>query len=282
MPPGRRRSIGAILAIGPVSTAITTASRANDGVTLRARLHRFVERHEVAWELGFAALAVVFVALGFFEPADPRQMDTIVAVEWGITVAFAAEFSLRLWAAPHRRLHLKGHWIDLVSLIPPARFLRPFRLLRLLRLVRSFAGIARAMGHLDRLASHRGLIWLIAAWIGVTILASIGLYSAEHGINEAVAEPLDAVWWAIVTLSTVGYGDVYPLTSEGRIAAMALMVLGIGLYSAITAAVTSYFVSQGATSDSLVGDLERLEALRDRGALTDADFRAAKTTLLGS
>ena len=110
---------------------------------------------------------------------------------------------------------------------------------------------------MGRLASHRGLVWLIAAWLGVTVLASIGLYSAEHGINEAIAEPLDAVWWAIVTLSTVGYGDVYPVTAEGRVAAMALMVLGIGLYSAITAAITSYFVSQGVRSGSLVDNLER-------------------------
>ena len=132
---------------------------------------------------------------------------------------------------------------------------------------------------MGRLASHRGLVWLIAAWLGVTVLASIGLYSAEHGINEAIAEPLDAVWWAIVTLSTVGYGDVYPVTAEGRVAAMALMVLGIGLYSAITAAITSYFVSQGVRSGSLVDNLERLEGLRDRGSLTDDDFRAAKATL---
>lgn len=248
---------------------------------MKVAVHRFVDRHEVAWELAFAALAIVFVALGFVEPADAGVLETVVAIESAITLAFAAEFALRLWAAPHRSVHFKAHWIDLVSLVPPARWLRPFRLIRLLRLVRSFAGIARAMGHMGRLASHRGLVWLIAAWLGVTVLASIGLYSAEHGINEAIAEPLDAVWWAIVTLSTVGYGDVYPLTPEGRIAAMALMVLGIGLYSAITAAVTSYFVSQGAASGSLVGNLERLEGMRDRGSLTDADFRAAKAAILG-
>lgn len=249
---------------------------------MRIAVHRFVERHEVAWELTFAALAIVFVVLGFVEPPDARSLDTIIAIEWALTGVFAAEFALRLWAAPHRRVHFKAHWIDLISLVPPTRWLRPFRLLRLLRLVRSFAGIARAVGHLERLGSHRGLVWLSAAWLGVTVLASIGLYSAEHGVNEAIAEPLDAVWWAVVTLSTVGYGDVYPTTPEGRVAAMALMILGIALYSAITAAVTSYFISQGGTSDSLVGNLERLEGLRDRGALSDDDFRAAKTTLLGT
>lgn len=120
---------------------------------------------------------------------------------------------------------------------------------------------------------------MVAAWAAVTILASIAMYTAEHGVNTAFDDPLDAVWWAVVTLSTVGYGDAYPLTAEGRVAAMALMVLGIGLYSAITAAVTSYFITQGGSS-SLASALERVTALRDRDALTDADFERAKALLL--
>jgi len=280
VPPGRRRSIGAILVIGPVSTAITTASRANDGVTLRARLHRFVERHEVAWELGFGLLALVFVAMAFVEPSDPGVEAGIVVVEWAITAVFAVEFFGRLWAAPHRAVHLRAHLVDLISVIPPARWLRPFRLLRLLRLVRTFAGVSRALAQLPRLANHRGLVWLVAAWLAVTLLASTGMYIAEHGVNAAFDEPLDALWWGVVTLSTVGYGDVYPVTPEGRVAAMALMVLGIGLYSAITAAVTSYFVSRDSAGGSITDQLARLEVMRDRRSLTEDEHRAAKAKLL--
>lgn len=59
----------------------------------------------------------------------------------------------------------------------------------------------------------QGLIWLLAAWVGVMILCSLGYYAAERGVNEAVTQPLDALWWGIVTMTTVGYGDVYPVTS---------------------------------------------------------------------
>jgi voltage-gated potassium channel len=249
-------------------------------VTARRVIDSFIQRHEISWELAFAGLALVFVELGFVDPADAQQSSFISTVEWAITGVFAVEFVVRLWAAPQRLAHLRGHWIDVVSLIPPARWLRPFRLLRLLRLVRAFAGVGRAVGHVGRMATHRGLVWMVVAWFAVTVITSIGLYTAEHGINPAFDDSSDAVWWGVVTLTTVGYGDVYPLTPEGRIAAMMLLILGIGLYSAITAAITSYFVAQGSSSSATVGELERLAALRDRGALTDDEYAQAKTLAL--
>lgn len=88
---------------------------------MRVAVHCLVERHEVAWELAFAALAIVFVALGFVEPGNPAELETVVAIEWAITAVFAVEFALRLWAAPHRAVHFKAHLIDLVSLVPPTR-----------------------------------------------------------------------------------------------------------------------------------------------------------------
>jgi voltage-gated potassium channel len=247
---------------------------------LKDTVNSFIDRHEVAWELGFGALAIVFVGLAFVEPANESQLMAIIATEWMITGIYALEFFGRLWAAPSRRSYLRGHAIDLISVIPPTRWLRPFRLVRLLRLVRTFAGVSRAMAHGPKLAKHRGLIWLFGAWAAVMVLASTALYIAENGVNEAIANPFDALWWGVSTLSTVGYGDVIPTTTEGRIAAMILMVLGIGLFSAITAAVTSYFVSQDG-GGSTVGDLERLVSLQESGTLTPREFATAKAKVLG-
>lgn len=247
---------------------------------MRANVNAFADRHEIAWELSFALLAVVFVAIGFLQPATPDEEAQLLVAEWVITLIFAGEFFGRLWAAYDRRAYLRGHWIDLVSVVPPARGLRPLRLLRLLRLVRAFAGVSRAMAHVPRLAKHRGLVWMVAAWAAVTVLASIALYIAENGTNQAIANPFDALWWGVVTLTTVGYGDVYPVTVEGRMAAMVLMLLGIGLYSAITAAVTSYFLTSGSGSSSALAELERAHALREAGGLTDDEYDTIKTRLL--
>jgi voltage-gated potassium channel len=251
----------------------------NGQATVRDRYNAFVARHEVAWELFFAGLAVVYVSLAFV-PVAPEDLIAIEVLEWAITLVFAAEFFSRLICSYDRPAYLRGHWVDVISLIPPIRWLRPFRLLRLLRLVRTFAGIGRALGHVPRLAMHRGLVWLLLAWLAVMVLSSTALYAAENGANAMVESPLDALWWGITTMTTVGYGDVYPITPEGRIAAITLMVLGIGLYSAITATVTSFLLLSRESSTDVASQLERLAALRTTGGLTDAEFETAKGFVL--
>lgn len=248
-------------------------------MSVRDRYNAFIARHEIAWELTFAILAIVFVVVGFAsDTAPPERRGLFEALDLALTVVFLLEFSTRLWAAESRRGYLRGQWIDLVALVPVVRGVRVFRLVRLLRLVRAFAGFGRVLSGMGRLARHRGLVWLFAAWSGVMVLCSLGLFAAENGVNRAVESPLDALWWGIVTMTTVGYGDVTPTTPEGRIAAVVLMVLGIGLYSAITATITSFLVTGSAGDAS--GDIERLARLHAAGALTDDEYSAGKTRLL--
>lgn len=250
---------------------------------LRDRYTGFIARHEVAWELTFAGLAIIFVALAFVpEDAPPEVRTAVDALDLILTAIFAAEFTSRIAASRDRRAYFRGHWIDLLALIPPVRGLRVLRLVRLLRLVRAFSGVARALSSVERLAAHKGLVWMFAAWFAVMVLCSMGLYVAENGTNEAIASPLDAIWWGIVTLSTVGYGDVYPLTPEGRLAAAILMLLGIALYSAIIASVTSFMqTDRGADGGGVAMELERLEGLHQRGSLTPEEFSAAKARTIG-
>ncbi len=247
--------------------------------TPRDRYNDFIARHELAWELLMAAFAVLFIVVGFAaDEAQPERRPLLEALEVGLTLLFVAEFASRFLAARDRRGYVRGHWIDLVALIP-AGPTRLARLLRLLRLVRLFAGLYRALTSIERLAAHRGLVWLFLTWLGVAVICSTALYFAEQGVNENVSSPLDALWWGVVTLTTVGYGDVYPVTAEGRLAGAALMILGITLFAAITGTITSFFVAaQGAQRP---GDLLReLASLHAAGTLTDAEFDAKKAELL--
>lgn len=246
---------------------------------VRREFNAFVQRHEVAWELGMAALAVLYVAVGLLSD-EPAASGVYASVDLALTLVFVAEFVSRFAASYDRARYLRGHVIDLVALVPVARGLRVARLLRLLRLVRAFAGVFRFVSGLERMAAHRGLAWLVVAWLGVMVICSAALFIAEKGVNAAVQSPLDALWWGIVTLTTVGYGDVVPTTPEGKVAAAVLMLLGIGLFSGITATVTSYFISTGSADASIPKTIADLGRLRTAGLVTDAEFEAKKAELL--
>jgi voltage-gated potassium channel len=230
----------------------------------------------VAWELTFGALAVLYVGLGFAaDDAASSIKPTLSAAESAITAIFVVEFVSRFLASYDRRAYARGHWIDVVALLPFARWLR------LLRLLRTFAAVHRALSNAEQMAQHRGLGLLITAWLGVMVICSAALFVAERGVNDAINDPLDAIWWGVVTLTTVGYGDVYPVTAEGRLAASVLMLLGIGLFGAITATVTSYLIAtQREPADSPAVGLRELATLRDEGVITDDDFNAKKAELL--
>jgi voltage-gated potassium channel len=247
----------------------------------RDRFNVFIERHEVAWELAMGALALIWVAVGFLiDELGSGVRTDLELVETVLTGVFVSEFVSRLFAAHDRRQYVHGHWIDALALVPPVRALRVLRLLRLFRLVRAFAGFYRAAMHVQGLARHRGFAWLIVSWLSVMVVCSAFVYQAEHGVNKLLSSPFDALWWGVSTLTTVGYGDTYPVTPDGRLGAMALMLLGIGLFSGITATITSYFISQETPSrdvgDRVVERLQRLSDLRRDGSLTEEEFVAAK------
>jgi voltage-gated potassium channel len=266
---------------------------------MRNRYNTFIARHDIAWELGMAALAVVFVAVGFWSDEAPAdEQGLLVAIETVLTVIFVAEFVTRLAAAYDRRAYLRGHWIDVVALVPAVRGARLLRLLRLLRLVRAFAGVYRALTHMRRLAVHRGLVWLLLAWLAVAVIASIGLFVAEQGINPSIKNPADALWWGIVTLTSVGYGDIVPVTAEGRLFGAVLMILGITLFAGITGTITSFFVASDIAEEVQEGfeeqrdrrgttkrpdpaaRLTRLHELRERELITQAEFDAKRTEIV--
>lgn len=187
----------------------------------------------------------------------------VVWLTWGL---FATDYLARLLLSEDRRQYALQHWFDVVIIALP--LFRPLRLLRLLPLLRV----------LNRRASN-GLRGRIALYVvaGTGLLGFCGalaVLDAERANPEANIRNFgDAAWWAITTMTTVGYGDRYPTTGVGRVAAVALMLGGIALLGAVTAMLASWLVEQVQVSEErqteeLKADIEELQT--DLGALNSA------------
>lgn len=207
-----------------------------------ARLGRVtVERWERRSEVPLILLAVAFLiayAWPVLDPRlDPNTRTVLDALSWTVWGAFALDLLIRLVLADDRRAYAVRHWYDVALVALP--LLRPLRLLRLLALVRI----------LDRSAANnlagRVLVYVAgAASVAVGLGALAGL-DAERAAKEANIKTIgDALWWACTTVTTVGYGDKYPVTTEGRIVGVVLMIVGIGVVGAVIASVTSWIMSR--------------------------------------
>ncbi len=168
-------------------------------------------------------------------------------IDIAICIFFFIEFCIRFYKAENKWKFMQWGWIDLVSSIPMINVLRMGRLLRLIRLVR----ILRAFRTTKHFLHHVFKNKVEGTFTSVTILAvlliifsSIAILQVENNPNGNIKTAEDAVWWAYVTITTVGYGDKYPVTTEGRIIASLLMTAGVGLFGTFTAYIASIFVSE--------------------------------------
>ena len=141
-----------------------------------------------------------------------------------------------------------------------APFLRPLRIARVLRIVRAGSAAGRALRALMRITARRGFQAYLA--VSGAIIAGAGLltwaFERDHP-DASIDSASDGLWWAVVTATTVGYGDAFPVTPEGRGMATVLMLVGIGLVGVITANVAAYLVEEDTS-----GDIARLQAQLDR------------------
>ena len=193
---------------------------------------------------------------------------TFEVVDYFVWAAFAVEYLTRFYLAPDRRRFFSHNLIDLaVVVLPVLRPLRALRLLRLLDLGRVVVVLANFLQRARRLATHRSVHYVLLAVVVVIFAASaLVLNFEEHAKGSNIHDYGQALWWAIVTVTTVGYGTKFPVTPGGQGVAVVLMLVGIGLIGVLTATVASFFVEQTAESDraELVERLDRLE-LPDRG-----------------
>lgn len=222
---------------------------------MKPALPSALTRWERATELPLVGLALGFLAAYAWPILDPslaRPWTTVCSVVvWAAWALFAVDYAVRLAQAGDRRRWVLTHLLDLAAIVLP--LLRPLRLVRLVSLVRVLNRSASA--------TLRGRVGMYVG-VGSSLtgfVAALAVLDAERGQPGArITSFGDAAWWAATTMTTVGYGDLYPVTTTGRWIAVGLMVAGLALLGAVSASLASWLVEA-----VTVGTVQELDAQDD-------------------
>jgi voltage-gated potassium channel len=164
-----------------------------------------------------------------------------------ICIVFLVDFWIRFKKADNKLEFMKWGWIDLIASIPFLDFARAGRVIRVIRLVRVFRALKSTKliyEHITQNKKQSVLTSVALISILMIIFSSIAILQFEKDINSNIKTAEDAIWWSYVTITTVGYGDKYPITTEGRIIGAILMTTGVGIFGTFTALVSSWFIQK--------------------------------------
>jgi voltage-gated potassium channel len=222
----------------------------------RTNLQRW-ERH-AEWPLAAAALLFLGVfSVQVLARPQGREAHILWAVDWTIWGVFILDYVARLCLASNRWRWFLHHLLDFAIVALP--LLRPLRLLRLLVLIEL---LQRAVGDAFR---GRIVVYTVSGVLLLIYTASLAVFDKERYLPRATINSFGkALWWSITTVTTVGYGDVYPVTNTGRVIAVLLMIGGISLVGVVTAALASWIIERVAEEEtaSQVATAAHIDELR--------------------
>jgi voltage-gated potassium channel len=188
-------------------------------------------------------------------PLDAATIQVLTVYDNIVCVIFLADFALSLRRAPSKRYYFINQrgWLDLIGSIPSFGAFKFTALLRLARLSR-LARIARMLQGenkkrlIDDVLTNRGqyaaFITILAAFMVLVTSSVLVLQFESKSADANIKDGGDALWWAIVTITTVGYGDRFPVTGLGRLTGVAVMFAGVGIIGALASILASILVPQ--------------------------------------
>jgi len=211
-------------------------------------------------------------------PLDPEVRALLARIDDFVCAVFLLDFFVHLALAPSKPAFWRLGWIDLLSSIPEIGWLRwgrVFRVFRILRALRSFS----AVYHHFAAERARGTFVIVGLMSVIAVLfATIAVFELERGApGSNIHSAGDSLWWAFATITTIGYGDHYPVTAAGRVVAVVLVVFGLSFFGTFTAYVASFFLEKAQLKEEteihhLIHEVrklrEQVEAARTGGAVS--------------
>jgi voltage-gated potassium channel len=197
----------------------------------------------------------VLIAL-LIQALFPLAPDAVALLDWVdlfVCIVFLTDFFVSLARAPSKPAYLiKWGWIDFLSsspMLPAFRVGRLVRIVRVLRVLRAFRSAKNLLVYLLRVRKATSLAAVVTVSLIMVIFAAIAMLQFEKSPDSNIKDAGDAFWWAFVIVTTVGYGDKFPLSGKGRIVACILMAVGVGLFGTFTGFIASVFVEPELTQD---------------------------------
>jgi voltage-gated potassium channel len=202
------------------------------------------ERHS-EWPLAIAAVVfLIFFSRQVIAEPQGREGHILWVIDWAIWSLFVVDYFVRLCLATNRWHWFVRHLLDFAIVTLP--LIRPLRLLRLIVLIKV---LQKAIGDAFR---GKILVYTVSGVLLLIYSASLAVFDKERYLPGATINSFGkALWWSTTTVTTVGYGDVYPVTNTGRAIAVLLMVGGISLVGVVTAALASWIIQRVTEEDAL-------------------------------
>lgn len=222
------------------------------------RRNRYEDRTAKALIIASFAYLIVY-SVEVLWLSMPDSVRTVVAViTTSLYLLFLADFATRVYLSQNKLQYIAANPLDLLIIVLPA-----FRALRILRV---FAALRVIFTRAERVNLGRAWLGLATAVALVVFIASLAVLEQERFAEDTLISSLpDALWWGFVTITTVGYGDTYPVTAGGQMIAVFLMLVGIGLLGTVTATVAGWVADklrseQEEAEDEVMAELKALRA----------------------
>jgi voltage-gated potassium channel len=240
------------------------------GKTLNRNLSRLFESMII-----FLILAdVILLTLISFLHVSPEVYLIIVFFDLTVVFILIPEFLYRLWKADNRKKFLKENGIEIIGMVPEilvghySGYILYFRLIRIAVLFKK--EIRHVYNFLDKTHINHGIFAILIILFSGTII----FYIVEHGQNPQMAGMDDALWYMVVTITTVGYGDISAQTNAGRLVGVVIMFAGIGFISFLTATITSIFIK-----DTEKEEMDKIDVLHEKIDSLENEIKQLKEIL---
>lgn len=206
------------------------------------------EKTELIYDIIAGILAVIAILIVMMELSNSfteKELYYIHIIDNILYFTFTADYFIRFIVSKNKKTFFIYNIIDFIAILPFG-FFNSFKYGRVLKLARVVTYLLRLIDDVKEIVFTNNFIYALGITTVITIAGSIGIYFLEANINNGINDYGDALWWSIVTVSTVGYGDISVVTRWGRIVACILMVTGVGFLGMLTSTISTFFFNKHA------------------------------------